>query len=123
MPPRPRRNDRRLQSPPCGHAPPLGAGKKGFGSLSSFSTAMKASVGSCTVPSVRIFFFALFLLLQQLLLSGDVAAVALGQHVFAHGLDGFPGDDLAADGRLDGDLEELAGMFSLSFSQIFRARP
>ena len=52
---------------------------------------------------------ALLLFLQQLFLSGDVAAIALGQNVLAHGLDGLPGDDLAADGGLDGDLEELAG--------------
>ncbi len=31
----------------------------------------------------------------------DVAAVALGQDVLAHGLDSLAGDDLAADGRLD----------------------
>ena len=52
---------------------------------------------------------AFLLLFQQLLLPADVAAVALGQHVLPHGLDGLAGDDLAADGRLDGDLEELAG--------------
>ena len=52
--------------------------------------------------------FALFLLFQQLFLAGDVAAVALGQHILAHGLDRLAGDDLAADGRLNGDLEEVA---------------
>ena len=62
--------------------------------------------------------FALFLLLQQLLFPGDVAAVALGQHVLAHGADGLAGDDLAADGGLDGHLEELAGDVVLQlFSQ------
>ena len=54
------------------------------------------------------FLLAFLLLLQQLLLAGDVAAVALGQHVLAHGPDRLSGDDLAADGRLDGHLEELA---------------
>ena len=49
------------------------------------------------------------MLLQQLLLAGDIAAVALGQDVLAHGLHRFPGDDAAADGRLDGHLKELAG--------------
>ena len=53
--------------------------------------------------------FALFLLFQQLLLTGDIAAIALGQHVLSHGLDGLTGDDLAADGSLDGDLKELSG--------------
>mgnify|MGYP000711395778 CR=1 FL=1 len=33
-------------------------------------------------------FLALLLLFQQLFLSADVAAVALGEHVLAHGLDG-----------------------------------
>ena len=53
--------------------------------------------------------FALLLLFQQLLLPGDVAAVALCQHVLPHGLQGLPGDDLAADGGLDGHLEKLTG--------------
>src|SRR5258708_28802943 len=51
---------------------------------------------------------ALFLLVQQLALAADVAAVALGEHVLAHGLHGLPRDDAAADRRLDRDLEELA---------------
>ena len=52
---------------------------------------------------------ALLLFFQQLFLSCDVAAVALGQHVLAHGPDSFTGDDLAADGGLNGHLKELAG--------------
>jgi len=51
--------------------------------------------------------FPLFLLLEQLALARDVTAVALGGDVFAHGGDGFAGDDLAADGGLDGDDEEV----------------
>src|SRR5688500_20380588 len=42
-------------------------------------------------------------------LAGDVAAVALGGDVLAEGVDGGAGDDLAADGALDGDLELLLG--------------
>ena len=38
----------------------------------------------------------------------DVAAVAFGGDVLAEGLDGLTGDDAAADGGLDGDLEEVA---------------
>ena len=53
-------------------------------------------------------FFALFLLFQKLLFPGDVAAVALGQNVLAHGLYRFPGNDLAAYRRLNGYLEQLA---------------
>ena len=43
---------------------------------SSFSTAVNASLGRVTLPSWRIF-FAFLLLFQQLLLTGDVTAVAL----------------------------------------------
>ena len=59
---------------------------------------------------------AFLLLLQQLLLTGDVAAVALGQHVLTDGLDGLTGDDLAADGCLDGDLKLGTGNV---FLQLF----
>src|SRR3546814_15230328 len=48
------------------------------------------------------------LLFQQLPLAGDIAAVALRRHVLAQGGDGLARDHLAADGSLDGDLEELA---------------
>ena len=62
MPPRPRRNDRRLQSPLKNAARPRTVGPGAYCCIwgphsSSFSTAIKASVGSCTVPRVRIFFF------------------------------------------------------------------
>src|SRR3954447_17753401 len=51
---------------------------------------------------------ALFLLLEQLALAGDVATVALGEHVLAHRAHGFACDDVRADGGLDRDLEHLA---------------
>ena len=51
--------------------------------------------------------FAFLLLFEQLFLSGDVAAVALGENVLAHRLYGLACDDLAADGRLNGHLEQL----------------
>ena len=65
---------------------------------------------------------AFLLLFQQLLFPGDIAAVALGQHVLAQGLDGFPGDDLAADGRLNRNFELSPGDILLQLSQILRAR-
>lgn len=52
---------------------------------------------------------ALLLLLQQLLLARDIAAIAFRRHVLAHGGDGFAGDDFAADRCLDGDFEQVAG--------------
>src|SRR5436190_19752486 len=51
---------------------------------------------------------AFLLLLEQLPLPGDIATVAIGQDVLAHGPDRFPGNDVASDRRLDRDLEHLA---------------
>src|SRR5690349_5041536 len=51
---------------------------------------------------------ALLLLLQELLLAADVAAIALGQHVLAQRADRLARDHPTADRRLDGDLEQLA---------------
>src|SRR4029078_7877178 len=50
---------------------------------------------------------AFLLLLQQLALTRDVAAVALGEHVLALGLHGLAGDDLATDRGLDRHIEHL----------------
>src|SRR5215216_1404526 len=47
---------------------------------------------------------AFLLLLQQLALAGDVAAVALGEDVLADGADRLARDDPRADGGLDGHL-------------------
>src|SRR5262245_52210143 len=52
---------------------------------------------------------AALLLLGQLALSRDVAAVALGEHVLPERADGLAGNDASADRRLDGDLEEVGG--------------
>ena len=51
---------------------------------------------------------AFLLLFKQLLFTGNIAAVTLGQNVLAHGLNGFTGDNLAADSRLDRDLSTSA---------------
>src|SRR5665647_842844 len=51
---------------------------------------------------------AFLLLLEQLALTGDVTAVALGKNVLAHGADGLAGDDPGADRGLDRHLELLA---------------
>src|SRR5881398_3865368 len=50
---------------------------------------------------------AFLLLLEQLALTGDVTAVALGEHVLADGADVFAGDDAGADRSLDGHFELL----------------
>ena len=82
--------------------------KNQLSSLSSFSTAVKASLAGrrCRAGASSSCLPSAF---QQLLLAGDIAAVTLGQHVLAHGLDGLAGDDLAADGGLHRDLEQGAG--------------
>src|SRR5258708_36096368 len=51
---------------------------------------------------------ACLLLLDQLALAGDVAAVALGDDVLADRPDALAGDDARADGGLQHHLEELA---------------
>src|SRR5258707_1488989 len=50
----------------------------------------------------------LLLLVEELALARDIAAVALGEDVLAEGLHRLAGDDAAADRGLDCDLEELA---------------
>src|SRR6266849_4680513 len=50
---------------------------------------------------------AFLLLLEELLLARDVAAVALGEHVLALRLHGLARYDLAPDGGLDAHVEHL----------------
>jgi hypothetical protein len=52
-------------------------------------------LGDLDAADVLHLLLALLLLLEQLALAGDVAAVALGQHVLALGLHRLAGDDLA----------------------------
>src|SRR5207237_9484022 len=52
---------------------------------------------------------AFLLLLEELALAGDVAAVALGEHVLAQRLLRLAGDHARADGGLDGHLVHLPG--------------
>ena len=56
--------------------------------------AMKASCGTLDLAEFLHALLAALLLLEELLLSGDVTAVALGQDVLADGLDVAPSDDL-----------------------------
>ena len=60
-------------------------------------------------------FLAFLLLFKEFLFTGDISAVALGQHVLAHGLDSFPGDYLAPYGSLNRDLKHLARNDILQF--------
>ena len=88
----------------AGHARYLGLAP----SPSSESTARNASCGTSTVPIDLHALLALLLLLEQLALARDVAAVALGQHVLALGLDRLARDDARADRGLDRHVEDLA---------------
>src|SRR6187399_342097 len=51
---------------------------------------------------------ALLLLLEQLALAGDVAAVELRRDVLAQSLDGLAGDHIGADRRLNRHVELLS---------------
>ena len=51
--------------------------------------------------------FAFFLLFEEFAFARDVAAVALGENVFAYGSYGFAGDDTAADRGLNGNFKHL----------------
>ena len=89
---------------------------------SIFSAAMKASCGISTLPNWRIFFLPLLLLLEQLALSRDVAAVALGDHVLAQRPDGLARDDLPPIAACIGIWNRCGGIRSFSFSHIDRPR-
>src|SRR6267142_4774464 len=53
--------------------------------------------------------FAFFLFFEEFAFARNVAAVALGENVFADSCNGLAGDHTAADGGLDGDFKHLAG--------------
>src|SRR5262245_36479574 len=63
--------------------------------------------GNLDAPDRLHLLLAFLLLLEQLALTRDVAAVALGEHVLALGLHRFAGDHLAADRGLDRHVEHL----------------
>ena len=54
-------------------------------------------------------FFTLFLFFEEFFLAGDIAAIALGEHVLSDRFHRLAGNDLPADRRLNGDLKELSG--------------
>src|SRR5690606_14745778 len=65
-------------------------------------------LGDLDVADLLHALLAGLLLLEPLALARDVAAVAFGRDVRAEGADRLARDDLATDGRLDGDFELLA---------------
>ena len=54
-------------------------------------------------------FLALLLLFEKFSFSSHIAAIALGQDILSERLHVCAGDDFAADSRLDGHGEHLAG--------------
>src|SRR6185503_5728268 len=87
--------------------PCRGARSSGLRS-SAFQHRQEGLLGHLDAADLLQALLAFLLLLEELALAGDVAAVALGGDVLAHGLDGLAGDHPAADGGLDGHLVELA---------------
>ena len=69
---------------------------------------MNASCGTSTLPMAFMRFLPCLLLLEQLALAADVAAVTLRKHVLALGLHRLAREHAPADGGLDGNLEHLA---------------
>ena len=65
--------------------------------------------------------FALFLFFEKLLFTGYVAPVTFRKNVFSPCLDGFAGNDFAADTRLDGNFEKLTGNVIFQFFCNFSA--
>ena len=76
-------------------------------SLLHLEDRQEGLLGDLHRPDLLHALLALLLLLEELALAGDVATVALGEDVLAEGLDRLAGDDLGADGRLDGHLVHL----------------
>ena len=82
---------------------------------------MNASVRNLHGAEVAHLLLALLLLFEQLLLAGDVAAVALGEHVLAHGLHRLARDDACPPmAAWIGTSKSWRGMFSFSFSHDAR---
>ncbi len=69
-----------------------------------------------TLPNCFILAFPFFCFVEQLVLARHVAAVQFRGHVFAEWLDRGAGDNVAADGTLDRNLELVAGN---RFGQLF----
>src|SRR5439155_14552650 len=65
--------------------------------------------------------FAFFLLFQEFAFARHVAAVAFGGDVLADGLDGFAGDDFAADGGLEGNFKQVSVDFFLEADEQLAA--
>src|SRR5215472_12626983 len=84
-------------------------GKSAFSAISALQgqDGHEGLLGDLHIADPLETLLARLLLLQELALARDVAAVALGDHVLAERRHRLAGDDLAADRRLDRHLEHL----------------
>ncbi len=89
-------------------------------SLIRLQHRQKRFLGDADLAHLLHAFLAFGLLGQKLAFAGDVAALALGGHVFADRRDGFTSDDPAADRRLDYHLEKMPVNFA---AQLFDQLP
>src|SRR5512145_453840 len=107
---------RRSATPSTAHTKPVTSSKISrnrakFKARSSFPPLQhreKRLLGDLDRADLLHALLPLLLLLQQLALARDIAAVAFRQHVLAQRLHILARDDMAADRRLDRDVEHLA---------------
>src|SRR5262245_55888508 len=76
-----------------------------IGLRAHFEHGEKRFLWNLHLPDALHPLLAFLLLFEQFALACNVAAVTLGQHVLAHGLDRLSRDDASADGSLAGTLE------------------
>ena len=95
---------------PAGHLPHEGGDHPGWTSVvAHFQGLDKRRLRDVDLAELAHALLALFLLVEEFAFARDVAAVAFGRDVLAQRRNGLAGDDLAADGGLDRDLEEVVG--------------
>ena len=83
--------------------------------LIQFEDGEEGFLGHFDVTDLFHALLASFLFLKEFALTADVAAVALGEDILAHLLDGLAGNDLGADSCLNGDVELLTGQQLFEF--------
>ena len=77
--------------------------------LVKFQYGEEGLLGHLHITDLLHALLASLLFLEQLTLTTDVAAIALGRDVLSHLFHGLTGYDFGSDGSLDGDVELLPG--------------
>ena len=78
-------------------------------SVIQFQHGQKCFLRNFYVADLAHSFLPFLLFFQEFPFSGNIAAIAFGGYILAHGTDVFAGDNFGADCGLNGDLELLAG--------------